>query len=822
MAQPLWADQEQDNLVPGPPGPGGPQVFTHTAYYNEHPVPIEGLEVDAYYRAPTYQQLSQSLTAQQKELCDNLPKFSGNSEEVTMFIKRVDQAMQDLRMTSGQVASALFSNYSPLKGKAALFVNHCRSDLTDQSQYRHANFWCAQEAIPGRDWQPYQPRRESIDSINESIASVESRASVATQDSINTAASIGDPQVPENYTPHVVGVHGIENRRLDDRTKRVHHLPHEPAVHRRRHQFHRDPIPDQPAIPPLPHVVPNQCLRHYIFYEFHEKMDRQQIEKQFELAKCPKPRQSVREYIWALKIAHDKYKHAKFGNLSPAQKLHMKADDDYTLTTIIKTNAIKDFKTFLQQKLTTDPECLETMDQMEQMARRWETMTDIGKNLTNSCKSDEKVQPVMALTSLEQNGGLLSQNMAAMAQQQQSMSQQNYKPSYFSYDFNPQTGTAPNFQMQQPYVPYTYADQTPFMQGAAAATAFQQTPPMPSHLASKLTGEEWKSACTAVQQQQQQAAATADMIAKINAASTQPPPGRGRGTGNRGRGGRGGSRGRGRGTSQGQGQQQPGQQQPQPPPNILPPGCQEHWTPSAAQEAVCVHTNNGRPRCYYCGVCGHPFSGCGYRREDVKNGKTWTIHPRRGQLLPKATNSNRYKTYKKTQAASSLSVANFSDFVLTVTNDPNYQQQQQQQQGYQQPNQQQHQPQDVAAENAALRTELINLRARMTAAAQQQGHQDVAAVATAPPQAQRKISFRTSPQGGCLPKPPRPPCQTQQPQQPPKALTEAECYRIMDKMTTPDYNQMHHDLLERHDQEYLKLLQESKAKEATEELNMWV
>ena len=110
----------------------------------------------------------------------------------------------------------------------------------------------------------------------------------------------------------------------------------------------------------------------------------------------------------------------------------------------------------------------------------------------------------------------------------------------------------------------------------------------------------------------------------------------------------------------------------------------------------------------------------------------------------------------------------------------------------------------------------------MTAAAQQQGHQDVAAVATAPPQAQRKISFRTSPQGGCLPKPPRPPCQTQQPQQPPKALTEAECYKIMDKMTTPDYNQMHHDLLERHDQEYLKLLQESKAKEATEELNMWV
>ena len=109
MAEPLWADHDPDN--PGPPG--GPQVWTHTAYYNENPIPIEGLEVDAYYRAPTYQLMSQSLTASQKELCDQLPKFTGNSEEVTMFIKRVDQAMQDLRMTSGQVASALFSKYSP-------------------------------------------------------------------------------------------------------------------------------------------------------------------------------------------------------------------------------------------------------------------------------------------------------------------------------------------------------------------------------------------------------------------------------------------------------------------------------------------------------------------------------------------------------------------------------------------------------------------------------------------------------------------------------------------------------------------------------------
>ena len=131
--------------------------------------------------------------------------------------------------------------------------------------------------------------------------------------------------------------------------------------------------------------------------------------------------------------------------------------------------------------------------------------------------------------------------------------------------------------------------------------------------------------------------------------------------------------------------------------------------------------------------------------------------------------------------------------------------------------------QDFAAENAALRAELTGLRAQMTATLQQQGHQQVAAVATAPPQqAPRKTTFRTTPQGGCLPRPTRPPCQRDQPQQPPKQpLTEAQCYRIMDKMTSPDYNQMHQDLLERQDQEYLKLLQKSQADEAMEEHNLW-
>ena len=143
-------------------------------------------------------------------------------------------------------------------------------------------------------------------------------------------------------------------------------------------------IPDQPAVPPLPQVDPNQCLRHYIYYEFYEKLDRQAIDKLFELSKTQKPRQSVREYIWTLKIAYEKYKLQRFGKLTPQQKLGMKDDDDYTLTDIIKSNAVKEFKTFMQQKLTTDPDCLKTVQQMEDLARRFETMTDVGKNFTNS------------------------------------------------------------------------------------------------------------------------------------------------------------------------------------------------------------------------------------------------------------------------------------------------------------------------------------------------------------------------------------------------------------------------------------------------------
>ena len=137
-------------------------------------------------------------------------------------------------------------------------------------------------------------------------------------------ASQGAQADGADYRPHVPGVHGLEARRADDRTRRVHRVPQQPAVHRRCHQYHRDPVPDQPAVPPLPHVDANQCLRHYLFYEFYEKLDRQEIEKQFDLAKFQKARQSVREYIWALKIAYEKYKLARFGKLTPNQRQRMK------------------------------------------------------------------------------------------------------------------------------------------------------------------------------------------------------------------------------------------------------------------------------------------------------------------------------------------------------------------------------------------------------------------------------------------------------------------------------------------------------------------
>ena len=332
-------------ILPGlPPAPAAgeePNLHNHTAYFNEPVLPMEGLENDAYYRAPVQTISTQTFTALCKEFCAQLPRFGGQSgEDVVKFIKRVDQTMQDLRMTSGQVAAALFSVNSPLHDRAGTFVNHARSNKSNTSKYRHATYWCSQEHVPGRGWIPYQPRRPSVDSIAESEESLASEDSVATQNSIASAESIG-VQNQDGHVAHVVGVHG-EARRQDPRTRHIPRVNSRHAVHRRHRQQHRDQVPDQPMVPPLPHVWPNQCLRHFLHHEFYEKPNRDSIEKIFELAKFQKPKQSVREYIWALKIAYDDYKLARFGKLTEAQQRTMKEDDDYTLTDIIKNNSIKD------------------------------------------------------------------------------------------------------------------------------------------------------------------------------------------------------------------------------------------------------------------------------------------------------------------------------------------------------------------------------------------------------------------------------------------------------------------------------------------------
>ena len=796
-------------IPPGPPQ--APEQYNHTAYFTDPVLPMEGLENDAYYRAPVQQISTQTFTALCKEFCAQVPKFGGQSgEDVVKFIKRVDQTMHDLRMTSGQVAAALWSPNSPLHDRAATFFNHARSNKSETSKYRHATYWCAQEAVPGRGWIPYQARRPSVDSINESEASADSEDSVATAGSIASAASQG-VQGQDDHVPHVVGVHG-EARRQDQRTRHIPRIHRRHAVHRRHRQQHRDQVPDQPAVPDLPHVWANQCLRHFIYHEFYEKPNRDAIEKKFELSKIQKPRQSVREYIWALKIAHDVYKLARFGKLTVQQQQERREDDDYTLTDIIKNNCIKDFKSFIQSKLTTDPDCLTTVDQMEDIAKKFETMTDVGKNHTKSCTSDAKPLPVMALknqdyVNLSENSGHMSEHM--MLSQNQASGSANYNPSYFSMNYVPQVGVSSQIPPRQQS--YTYSDQSQFQPGAPAPAP--QVPPMPDYLVNQISDDAWQAACSANQQQHavQYKAEIDATVARISAAAAQPPRGGGRGgnRGNRG-GGKGGRGGKGRGAPGANNQQTP--PPPPPPPNILPHGYTDYWTPTPAQEAKCIHANNGRPRCTYCGVCGHGFTTCGYKREDVKNGKNWNIHPKRGLLLPKKTNSNRYLTYKRQQTAAAASIANFSDFVMTLSNEPQQQQSQQQEQ------------QEATGAVAAIRAELITARAELTALRQQQGSHQVSAAATT---SKPTVHFEPQqPQGGCLPKPVRPPSTTQVPQPglPPKPTTE-ECYTIISdwaSLSAERTAQIPPDQLHRQEKEYLQLVQNLQtSKEAEEEHDLW-
>ena len=62
MAEGGWAD-EDPNLIPSD--------YTHTAYYNQPVIPIEGLERDAYYRAPTYQLIISHLQPNKRNCVTN-------------------------------------------------------------------------------------------------------------------------------------------------------------------------------------------------------------------------------------------------------------------------------------------------------------------------------------------------------------------------------------------------------------------------------------------------------------------------------------------------------------------------------------------------------------------------------------------------------------------------------------------------------------------------------------------------------------------------------------------------------------------------------
>ena len=113
----------------------------------------------------------------------------------------------------------------------------------------------------------------------------------------------------------------------------------------------------------------------------------------------------------------------------------------------------------------------------------------------------------------------------------------------------------------------------------------------------------------------------------------------------------------------------------------------------------------------------------------------------------------------------------------------------------------------------------------MTAVKQQ--HHVAAATASKPQQPQqRPDSLRRQPQGGCLPKPTRPPCASQVPQPglPQQPSTE-ECYNIISDWAAHSAEQtvgIPPDQLHRQEKEYLQLVQNLQpSKEAEEEHSFW-
>ena len=165
------------------------------------------------------------------------------------------------------------------------------------------------------------------------------------------------------------------------------------------------------------------------------------------------------------------------------------------------------------------------------------------------------------------------------------------------------------------------------MASAAAPAAYR----VPDDLVSEVTPEAWSKAVEAATARSSLRWNTENDAAYLAAAAATPNPnGRGNG-GNRRGGGKGNGKSRGGKANMGVPQTAA---QSRPPPIPVPQGASEYWhriTPM--EEAACAYKNpNGMQRCGYCGVTGHGYSNCGYKRADLKAMKNYNVHPQRGSL----------------------------------------------------------------------------------------------------------------------------------------------------------------------------------------------
>ena len=631
-------------------------------YQQEEPIPLYG--VPQHYLAQGEERKEHTFTAYVKELNSLLPKFGGlEHENVDKFIMCVDQGMVNCKMTSKQVMTALRSANSPIYDRAIQFLN-----LTlNNPKYPHSDHWCEQRFRPGRAWIPWRPAVEE-QAAEPSIPELESLPdSIATGDSIVT--------IPPPAPNAVLGVHG-DARHNDPRTMRQHARHHQDHVPHQDHIPYQPEIPDQTPIAQFDEILPKQCFRHYLYHEFKRETNIATATKALAAAQHQTRSMTVREFIWKLQLAHREYKKARWGFRAVEMTERNREADEDSMCNAIQNNTVNEFKKFIESKITSDKKCMDTISKCEEMARIFEELTQEGQAFTAKCRSNAKVEQVMALT-------VQSQDSLATAprpiNEMGAPPSSTYNPAYFSTPQNQFTMLQQNLQqmqqdlnqMQQTSTRLQWQNQSQFQTPPPV-----QTPPMPDHLLGSMSDDQWQAAYTTAASQVQQVSA-----ANLgNMQSRNPPRGRGMGgisrrPGNRGRGGLRGNRGRGAANRGGSQQTQP--PRPPPPPNVIPVNYSEYWATNQQQEQGCLHPNpQGLPRCGYCGVAGHGYSQCGYKREDTAQGKTWNIHPKRGQLLSKKRTYAQYMRAQRQNVANSAATVTFTDFT-SQGQDSQHQQQQQ-------------------------------------------------------------------------------------------------------------------------------------------------